>query len=541
MAIFHNTCSRKRVRQAAILMALAAGCACRATRACGQGATAEAKSATDAEAKAAVQQERIRKIEAIAVDIPMGEKEPPLRLSLTQLMELYKAPALSIAVIDDFKIVWAKGYGTIGPALSAPVGVHTLFQAGSISKPVAATGALYLVEQGKLALDEDVNLKLKTWKVPENEFTKEQKVTLRRLMSHTGGLTVHGFPGYDVDAPVPTLVQIFNGEKPANTAPIRVDILPGSQERYSGGGVTIEQQLMIDVTGKAFPELMRETVLDKIGMADSSYEQPLPPLRAAMTANGTYIDGKPVHGRWHLYPEMAAAGLWTTPTDLAKLAIEIANSRNGKSNRVLSQKMTEEMLTPVKESAGLGFFVEKENPGQFGHNGADEGFQALLTMNSETGKGVAIMADSDNGINVANLVLRRVAKEYAWNYKFDSDLPALAIVARARGAQAALDRYAAFRNSGELTGQHAEAALNQLGYTLLYSLQYPGHEKDAIGVFQRNAQEFPQSSNVYDSLAEAYMKVGEKDLAIANYEKSLQLDPKNQNAVEQLKKLRAPK
>jgi len=393
------------------------------------------------------------------------------------------------------------------------------------------------VEHGKLSLDEDVNVKLKTWKVPENEFTKEQKVTLRRLMSHTGGLTVHGFPGYDVDEKIPTLVQIFNGAQPANTAPIRVDVVPGTLERYSGGGVTIEQQLMMDVTGKAFPEFMRETVLDKIGMTDSSYEQPLPPARAAMTAIGTYSDRKPVHGKWHVYPEMAAAGLWTTPTDLAKFAIEIANSRHGKSNRVLSQKMTEEMLTPVMEGAGLGFFMEKENPGQFGHNGADEGFQALLTMNSETGKGVAIMADSDNGITVANYVLRRVAQEYAWNYRFEGDIPTLGIIARTRGAQAALDRYAEMRKAGDLQGERAEASLNQLGYSLLYS----GHEKDSITVFQRNVQEFPQSSNVYDSLGEAYAKVGEKDLAITNYEKSLQLDPKNQNAAQRLKKLRETK
>jgi len=485
----------------------------------------------------AEQEERIRGIEAVAVEIPLSQKEPPLRMSLTELMELYKVPALSMAVIDDFQIVWAKGYGTTGAGSRAAVGTHTLFQAGSISKPVAATGALSLVEQGKLALDEDVNLRLKTWKVPENDLTREQKVTLRRLLSHTGGLTVHGFPGYDVDQPLPTLVEIFNGQKPANTAPIRVDILPGSQERYSGGGVTIEQQLMMDVTGKAFPELMRETVLDKIGMNDSSYEQPLPAARAAMTAVGTYIDGKPVHGRWHIYPEMAAAGLWTTPTDLAKFAMEIANSRHGRSNRVLSQKMTEQMLTPVKEEAGLGFFLEKANPGQFGHNGADEGFQALLTMNSETGKGVAIMADSDNGINLANLVLRRVAKEYGWNYKFENEMPALAIIARARGTQVALDHYASWKAAGELTGARAERALNQLGYTLLYT----GHEKEAITVFQRNVQEFPESSNVYDSLGEAYAKTGEKALAIRNYEKSLQLDPKNQNAVEQLKKLGALK
>lgn len=207
-----------------------------------QGHPAETRLSEKAGAQATAQDERIRKIEATAIDIPMRDKEP-LRMNLAQLMALYKVPALSIAVIEDYKIAWAKGYGTIGAGSNAPITTKTLFQAGSISKPVAATGALYLVEHGKLSLDEDVNAKLKTWKIPENEFTKEQKVTLRRLMSHTAGLTVHGFPGYDVNDKIQTLVQIFNGEGPANTAPIRVDVVPGTLERYSGGGVTIEQQL----------------------------------------------------------------------------------------------------------------------------------------------------------------------------------------------------------------------------------------------------------------------------------------------------------
>jgi len=364
------------------------------------------------------QDARIHRIESDTYQVRVAESEPPIQLNLQKLMDVFKVPGLSVAVIDHFQVVWAKGYGVIEPGSTTPVTPRTLFQAGSISKPVAATGALYLVEHGKLSLDENVNDRIRTWKVPENEFTKTEKVTLRRLMSHTAGLTVHGFPGYDVSDTAPTLIQIFNGEKPANTAPIRVDFVPGTKERYSGGGITIEQQLMMDVTGKAFPPLMREIVLDKIDMTDSSYEQPLPAARAAMTAGGASMDGKPVHGRWHIYPEMAAAGLWTTPSDLSKFAIEIALSKQGKSNRILTEKMTREMLTPVLDGAALGFFVEKDNPGQFGHGGADEGFQALLTMNADSGNGLAVMADSDNGLQVADLILRRVAKEYAWNYRF---------------------------------------------------------------------------------------------------------------------------
>ena len=448
-------------------------------------------------------------------------------------MKLYKAPAMSIAVIDHYKVVDVKAYGVVGAGSNIPVTTRTLFQAGSISKPVAATAALHLVEQSKLSLDEDVNQKLKTWKVPENEFTKTEKVTLRRLMSHSAGLTVHGFPGYDVDAPLPNIVQVLNGEKPANTAPIRVDVVPGTIARYSGGGITIEQLMMTDVTGKAFPDLMRETVLDKIGMNDSSYEQPLPTARAAMTAGGTNIDGKGVHGKWHIYPEMAAAGLWTTPTDLAKFAIEIALSKQGRSNRILSQQMTQQMLTPGLDHIGLGFFLDKDNPGQFGHGGADEGFQALLTMNADTGQGLAIMVDSDNGISVANWVLRRVVAEYGWNYKLppEDSGDKLFLVAKLKGTAAALDEYNELKKEDHATG---EFTLNALGYQLLFS----GMHSDAVQVLRKNVEEYPQSSNVYDSLAEAYMKVGQKDLAIQNYEKSLQLNPKNDNAVEQLKKLK---
>lgn len=479
---------------------------------------------------------RLQQVEKMAVELPGTQGEAPLRLSLAELMKAYNVPGLSIAVVENYKIVDTKAYGVISAGSSTPVTTETLFQAGSISKPVAATAALALVEQGKLALDEDVNNKLKTWKLPESEFTKTEKVTLRRLMSHTGGLTVHGFPGYDVDEPVPTLVQVFNGEKPANTAAIRVDTVPGTKWRYSGGGVTIEQQMMMDVSGKAFPALMRETVLDKVGMKNSSYEQPLPVERAKMTAHGTHGDGKSVHGKWHIYPEMAAAGLWTTPTDLARFAIEIALSKQGKSNHILSEKMTREMLTPVMNDVGLGFFMEKDNPGQFGHNGADEGFQALLTMNAETGNGVAIMANSDNGIAVANLVLRRVAKEYAWNYKTSAEDSGdeLLLIAKLQGTAAALRHYDELKKTTNVDPKAAEGMMNGLGYRLLYS----GNEAAAIEVFQRNVRDFPQSANVYDSLGEAYMNTGQKELAIQNYEKTLQLNADDPNAVERLKKLK---
>jgi CubicO group peptidase (beta-lactamase class C family) len=481
---------------------------------------------------------RIQRVENGIPPIPLSGAEPPLQLNLEKLMQLYKVPGLSVAVIDDFKIAWAKGYGVSDEGSNKPVTVHTLFQAGSLSKPVAATGTLSLVEHGKLSLDENVNQKLKSWQVPDNEFTKDQKVTLRRILSHSAGLTVHGFPGYEVGSPIPTLVQIFNGEPPANTAPIRVDFVPGTKFRYSGGGVTIEQQLVVDVTGKPFPQFMRETVLDKIGMADSTYEQPLPPARAAAAASATHADGMPVPGKCHIYPEMAAAGLWTTASDLARFGIEIALSKQGKANHVLSEATTREMLKPQIEQVGLGFFLAShKNPEEFGHNGADEGFQAVLIMFADSGKGVAIMANSDNGINVANYLTQSVAKEYGWNYTPEQTSAAdlLMLVANTKGPQGVMTRYAELKKAGSSSPYALdENTLIALGYHFLFS----GQTDAALQIFQLEVQDYPKFWNAYDSLGETFLKAGQKELALQNYQKSVELNPQNQSGIEALKKLR---
>lgn len=276
--------------------------------------------------------------------------------AILALMQKRKVPGLSLAVVSEGKIVRARGYGVIESGSSTPVTEDTLFQAGSVSKPVAAFGAMRLVETGKLSLDDDVNATLKSWKVPENEFTATEKITLRRLLSHTAGLTVHGFPGYAVDAPQPTLVQILSGEKPANTSAVRADLEPGSRWRYSGGGYSVMQQLVIDVTGHPYPEFMHDTVLKPAGMLGSTFAQPLPPDLAAKTATG-HSHGKPVKGRWHVYPEMAAAGLWTTASDLARFAIAMQQSIAGKPGALLSAETAELMVTPGQGSYGLGFAI----------------------------------------------------------------------------------------------------------------------------------------------------------------------------------------
>jgi CubicO group peptidase (beta-lactamase class C family) len=502
-------------------------------------APAQSKSRTDP--KDSDVAARIQRVENGIPPIPLSAAEPPVRLNIGKLMQLYNCPGLSVAVIDNFRIAWAKGYGVTEAGGNKPVTVHTIFQAGSISKPVAATGTLSLVERGKLSLDENVNQKLKSWQVPDNDFTREQKVTLRRLLSHSAGLTVHGFPGYAVDAPIPTLVQIFNGEPPANTAPIRVDFVPGTKFRYSGGGVTIEQQLVMDVTGEPFPRFMRNAVLDKIGMADSTYEQPLPPARAAMAATGTYADGKSVAGKWHIYPEMAAAGLWTTATDLAKFGIEIALSKQGKANHVLRESTVKEMLTTQIAPVGLGFFVgQYKNPQEFGHDGDDEGFQAILITFADSGKGVAIMGNSANAISVGNSLVESVAKEYGWNYTPDppSAVELLMLVASAKGPQAVVARYSELKKAGSATAYRVdENTLIALGYHYLFA----GQTDSALQIFQLEVQDYPNFWNAYDSLGEAFLKAGQKKLAMLNYQKSVELNPQNQGGIDALRNLRDQK
>jgi len=334
--------------------------------------------------------------------------------TLEERLKKFAVPGLSIAVVQDGRIVWAKGYGLADVEAKKPVTASTLFQAGSISKPVAAMGALTLVEEGKLSLDHDINASLKSWKVPSNSFTQKTPVTLEELLSHTAGLTVHGFPGYAAGTPVPTVVQVLDGTPPANTAAIRVDLAPATQYRYSGGGYTVAQLAMTDVTGQTFPKLMADAVLRPVGMTASTYEQPLPEARVAEAAAGYREGGKPVEGKRHVYPEMAAAGLWTTPSDLARFAIAMQKMLRGEKGP-LSKAMAQNMVTPRRDGYGLGFAIEdKGGTTYFTHGGSDEGFQALLYASEDRGYGAAIMTNSDAGFRVMPEVLRAIAAEYNW-------------------------------------------------------------------------------------------------------------------------------
>jgi CubicO group peptidase (beta-lactamase class C family) len=358
---------------------------------------------------------RIARIEQGLLPAVRVTNGPPVKYSLTERMAHYKVPAISMAFVENGRVAWSRAYGMADVAHGTRAAVDTLFQAASISKPLSALAVLRLVQDGKLALDEDVNVKLTRWKLPENEFTKVEKVTLRRLLTHSAGTTVSGFPGYESTVAVPTTLQVLNGEKPANTLPIRVDVEPGRMMRYSGGGFTIMQLLVGDITGKAFPQTMRELVLDRLGMTASTYEQPLPaPLRSRATL-AYQRSGEPVTGGPHTYPEMAAAGLWTTPSDLAKVAIDLEAGFEGRPSRVLSAAMVKQMLTHQRDGYGLGIAVNGDGPSlRIGHSGANAGYRCQWVQYPNRRQAVIMMTNSDAGGEVMAELLRAISAEYDW-------------------------------------------------------------------------------------------------------------------------------
>lgn len=356
----------------------------------------------------------IKKVEASL--LPAVYFEGDSLWTIEERMKHYGVPGVSIAVIRDNKIEWIKGYGITDKESKTPVTSQTLFQAGSISKPVSAYGALKMVEQKKFDLDENINTYLKSWKLPDNEFTKDKKVTLKQLLSHSGGVTVHGFLGYSPGLPVPTLLQVLEGAAPANSPAVRVDKTPGEGFRYSGGGYCIMQEMMIEKEGKTFPQLMHDLVLQPLGMNNSTYDQPLQAKQLKTAATGYLPDGTVTKGKRHTYPEMAPAGLWSTAEDLAKFAINIQQAYKGEQTTVLSKNMVTAMLTPVvKDFIGLGIFLNpKKSDIYFGHGGWDEGFSSQLIAHKHKGYGVVVLTNSNHPAFIDELI-RAVAFTYDWD------------------------------------------------------------------------------------------------------------------------------
>ncbi len=357
------------------------------------------------------------------------QDRPPV--SLGHRMAELATPGMSVALIDDFEVAWVHGFGVLKAGGTEAVTPETLFQVGSISKLVFALAVARLAQEKTVDLDVDVNDYLTSWRVPSNRHWAP-RITLRQLLSHSAGTTVHGFPGYPATGPWPTLPQILDGVAPANTEPVLVSSLPGLQVLYSGGGTTIAQLAVCDLLRGAFPDLMRSIVFAPVGMTSSSFEQPLPATLAARAAVGHPWNGTPIAGGWHVYPEMAAAGLWTTAQDLARLGVDFLRARRGLGSGLgLTPEMAAQMLAPPaalaqpgQRFAGLGFFCQGSGPGfHCGHPGINHGFVAEMRLLPEVGKGAVVMLNSNQGEPLRQEIFQALGREHRWPAEVDDDSP----------------------------------------------------------------------------------------------------------------------
>ena len=358
-----------------------------------------------------------------------GRQSPNRRdldsLTLQDIMQKYRVPGVSVAVISGFRVHWAKGYGVADVETDRRVDVDTRFQAASISKPVTTMAVLKAVQDNRLSLDADINTILKSWKVPDSDLTATTPVTPRALLSHTSGAgDGFGFPGYHPSQARPSLVQILEGDKPSNVGRVFFERPPFTGYKYSGGGFVIMQLALMEALGRPFAEILRESVLDPLGMVHSTYEQPLPAALESTAARAHSREGKALDARWHVYPEQAAAGLWTTPTDLAAFVVEIQRALRGPAGRVLSQATAKEMVAPVGIGPyGLGLVVNRRGEGwYFSHGGVNWGFHCALLGHVRRGYGVVVMTNSDNSTPVINEIEARVAAAYGWD-SLDKPIP----------------------------------------------------------------------------------------------------------------------
>jgi CubicO group peptidase (beta-lactamase class C family) len=349
----------------------------------------------------------------------------PDKATLLERMESWGVPGVSIAVVDECKIIWAKGYGVRVSGGEEPVTTETLFEAASTTKLLASALALRLVDQGKLNLDYDVNLRLESWKIPDSEFTQDEKVTLRRLLTHQSGLNRPDGGFDEEEGSTPTLRQILKGETPALNDAAVVEFVPGSRHQYSNFGYLVIQQLLEDVTGKKFSQLARQTVFEALGMKNSTLVHPLSAEQRERSALPHDQELKSYDRTQSPYA-LAQGGLVTTPTDLGRFAIELMRACLNKSARLVSLKKADDMFDPElaldvnqyfgMSGQGLGVFLMDVGQHRYflypGQN--NPGATCLLIASPDTGKGAVIMTNGAAGLQLSLEILAAIVNEYGW-------------------------------------------------------------------------------------------------------------------------------
>lgn len=338
--------------------------------------------------------------------------------TIEERLARYNIKGLSIAVIQNYKIAWAKGYGWADVEDKKPVTTQTLFEPGSISKTLNAVGILKLAQDKKLDLNTDINTYLTSWKFPYDSISKGKKITLTHILTHHAGLSVHGFPGHDIKGPIPTIYEVLDGKQPSFTPAVRSEFEPDLKYQYSGGGTSISQVILTDITKQDYAHWMDDNVLKPIGMINSTYAQPPSKEKQLMCASAYNRDGTPVSNKFHVYPEQAAAGLWMTPSDLANYIIDMQLAYKGNASKVLNADMVKLHLTPYLNSeAAMGTFIQNlDGAKYFEHSAGNDGFCGEFIGSLEDGNGVVIFLNTDN-FKIIPEIVNSVAKAYQWkNY-----------------------------------------------------------------------------------------------------------------------------
>jgi len=359
--------------------------------------------------------EKILRIENGLLPANIIAGEPSKMFSINGRMQYFDVPGLSIAVIKDNKIEWAKSYGVKEKGTNDSVTLNTMFQAASMSKPITAMIALKLEEEKKISLKQDINQQLKTWHLPENEFTKQRAVTPELLMLHLGGLNVPSFPGYSISDSIPDVTDILDGISPSNTEAVKVVLVPNTKWSYSGGGYTVLQFLMEEVTGTSFPKLMKDYLFDPLELKNSTFEHNLSEKQQKLIAKAYKEDGKMVNGGYYIYPEKAAAGLWTTSMDYANMIVELEKSYLGESDKIIRPETSRKMLKRYRGDMALGIVLKNNGDSiALAYGGWNEGYICDVYNYLKSGNGVVIMTNSNNGYMLIQEIYRSLAIEYGW-------------------------------------------------------------------------------------------------------------------------------
>jgi CubicO group peptidase (beta-lactamase class C family) len=345
------------------------------------------------------------------------DKFKSLSNEIAKIVKDNKAVGVSVAIIDNYEVAWAKGFGIASVNSDDSITTETLFQVASITKSFVATAVMQKVQEGSISLTGDVNTQLISWHLPQNDFTKSSPVTVKQLLSHTAGVSNSMFPGFDPNYVLPTIVQVLDGLPPAKNERVKIIANPGSRYSYSNCGYWILAQLLEDIANKELGGIIEEGIFQPLQMAHSTFERHLPNQKFTSIAFGHLSGNRPMEQKYLTYQPLSAGGLWSTPTDLAKFLIEMQLSIKGESKKIIDRDNAKLMLTPVMNNYGLGFTNEIRGTGVkfFGHGGHNIGYKSIMLASMNDGFGVVILANSEDGSKAGDKILKLIGRKL-WGF-----------------------------------------------------------------------------------------------------------------------------